>query len=235
MSSKKKVQRTRSKRSRDTIEKFLNAAEYQFAKHGFEGASIRDMAAQAGVQLGALHYYWGSKAVLFAAVIERRQRPIADERLRRLRECGKQARAGKPNLAAVFDAYVDPPLRASIESPNATFDELTLRTITDPAPEVRRAFHAVFHTSNQLFTRLLRQCVKRIDDETFYWRLHGVMGTIVYFLTSRKLIVSLSRGRFAGHGADRGKQELIHALVAMLSAPTLKKRRRRSSRGVAVR
>lgn len=55
-------------RSRETI---LDAAEELFAGRGFEGASLNDIAAAAGLSRGTPSYFFGSKERLYEAVLER--------------------------------------------------------------------------------------------------------------------------------------------------------------------
>ncbi|TZF85883.1 TetR/AcrR family transcriptional regulator (plasmid) [Pedobacter sp. BS3] len=50
----------------------LDAAETLFAKWGYEGSSTRSIAAEAGVNMAMLNYYFGSKDGLYKAVLERR-------------------------------------------------------------------------------------------------------------------------------------------------------------------
>ncbi|GAC1442572.1 MAG: TetR family transcriptional regulator [Sediminibacterium sp.] len=54
----------------DKKEQIMNAATELFAEKGFEGTSIRDLAAKAGVNLAMINYYFGSKDKLFEAMIE---------------------------------------------------------------------------------------------------------------------------------------------------------------------
>lgn len=51
-----------------TKARILAAAEEVFAARGFEGASTRDIAARAGVNISSLHYHWASKETLYVAV-----------------------------------------------------------------------------------------------------------------------------------------------------------------------
>ena len=51
-----------------TKARFLGAAEEVFAARGYEGASTRDIAARAGVNISSLHYHWESKETLYYAV-----------------------------------------------------------------------------------------------------------------------------------------------------------------------
>ena len=54
----------------ETRERILAAARAGFAEHGFDGASIRDVAARAGVDPALVHHYFGSKQRLFVAAME---------------------------------------------------------------------------------------------------------------------------------------------------------------------
>jgi AcrR family transcriptional regulator len=50
--------------------RILEAAEAVFATKGFEGASTREIAAKAGVNISSLHYHWETKETLYDAVFE---------------------------------------------------------------------------------------------------------------------------------------------------------------------
>lgn len=55
--------------SAPTKTRILEAAEKVFATKGFEGASTREIAAKAGVNISSLHYHWESKETLYFAVL----------------------------------------------------------------------------------------------------------------------------------------------------------------------
>ncbi|HOX20609.1 MAG TPA: TetR/AcrR family transcriptional regulator [Gemmatimonadales bacterium] len=57
--------------SRTTREAVLDAAERLFAERGFEATSLTDVGAAAGVSRGTPGYFFGSKADLYRAVLER--------------------------------------------------------------------------------------------------------------------------------------------------------------------
>ncbi len=56
--------------STDKKEHIMEAAINLFAEKGFEGTSIRDLAAKADVNVAMVNYYFGSKEKLFEAIIE---------------------------------------------------------------------------------------------------------------------------------------------------------------------
>jgi AcrR family transcriptional regulator len=53
-----------------TREAILAAAREAFARHGYAGASVRRIAAAAGVDPALVHHYFGTKDDLFAAALE---------------------------------------------------------------------------------------------------------------------------------------------------------------------
>lgn len=53
-----------------TREAILAAARTHFAERGFRGATIRGIAAEAGVDPALVHHFFGTKQELFAAIIE---------------------------------------------------------------------------------------------------------------------------------------------------------------------
>ena len=52
-----------------TSEAILEAARAQFASHGYQGATIRAIAGQAGVDPALVHHFYGTKEALFAAAM----------------------------------------------------------------------------------------------------------------------------------------------------------------------
>ena len=56
--------------SSDTISQILNAAGEVFAKKGFKQATVREICAQAGVNLAAVNYHFGDKKSLYIAAVK---------------------------------------------------------------------------------------------------------------------------------------------------------------------
>ena len=55
----------------ETRERILIAALDAFSSNGFDGAKTREIAAQAGVNLGLIQYHFGGKAKLWRAAVDR--------------------------------------------------------------------------------------------------------------------------------------------------------------------
>ena len=59
-----------------TRERILDAAETLFAERGYEGATLRDVAARVGLQTPSLYNHFDSKEALYGAVLERDLGPV---------------------------------------------------------------------------------------------------------------------------------------------------------------
>jgi AcrR family transcriptional regulator len=55
----------------DTRERILRAALQTFSEQGFDGATTREIAARAGVNLGLIKYYFDTKLLLWKAAVDR--------------------------------------------------------------------------------------------------------------------------------------------------------------------
>lgn len=97
--------RAPSRRALATRDRVLDAAERVFAARGFDGATIRDIAAAAGEPVGSVHHHGGGKACLFAQTVARRAEALSAARLAAL----ETARAeGPPRVEAVVGAFMRP-------------------------------------------------------------------------------------------------------------------------------
>src|SRR5262245_30215004 len=61
-----------------TRERILTSAVDEFGEHGYDGTTIRGIAARAGVDSALVHHYFGTKADLFAEAIGAPMRPDVD-------------------------------------------------------------------------------------------------------------------------------------------------------------
>lgn len=85
-----------------TVVRVLDAAEYVFAEYGFAGASVRDIAARAGLNAASLYNHFPGKQELYEAVLDRGLQPV----LELLGELPVSGGDGAPELD-VIDTVVD--------------------------------------------------------------------------------------------------------------------------------
>ena len=123
---------------RTTKDKLMDAAEKLFARRGFHGASLRDITAEAGVDLALVNYHFGSKKQLLAAVLERRGQILNEERLRRLAEVRVSAAPRAPSTEAVVGAFLDPILDRLAHAGPGWHNYFSLIAFVNNSPEFGR-------------------------------------------------------------------------------------------------
>ncbi len=134
------------KQPADIRERLIEAARQQFAREGFDAASVRDITARAHANLGAITYHFGSKEALYHAVIERFATPLAD------RIAAISLEAGPPleRLAAAARAFMEH-IWSHPEMPRLMVRELgSDRPLPPPIAQVIRR-------NLDSFTRIIRE------------------------------------------------------------------------------
>src|ERR1700754_4051175 len=93
-----------------TKQAVFTTAERLFALHGFQNVSVRDITAQAGVNLASVNYHFGSKDALLFQIFRRRTGELNRERARML-HMANDRHAGRPPVREILEALFAPPLR----------------------------------------------------------------------------------------------------------------------------
>lgn len=107
-------------RGEETRTALLSAARRVFARSGFDGASVRDITREAGVNLGAVTYHFGSKRALYVAVLTGAFSPVVE----RVREAARSPGDPVQRLDAVVDAIFGV-LGANLDLPRLMLQEVT--------------------------------------------------------------------------------------------------------------
>jgi AcrR family transcriptional regulator len=180
----------RTPASQRTMAKFLEAAESIFGRHGYEGTSVREIASRAGVNLGTLKHYWGSKRDLFRDLMERRLRPIYDDAAMRLAALDPANTKIAPRADAVVACLVEPAFLIGVKSPpdldfrdpraRGRFHLFFGRCLTDPAPEIVEDTNAMFNDVSRKFFELMRLASPKLSPAELDWRINCIFGTISF-------------------------------------------------------
>jgi AcrR family transcriptional regulator len=160
-------------------QELVQAAYSQIAERGFEGLRTREVAAEVGVNIATLHYYFPTKESLIRGVLEH-----AMDRFRStLAPHGSPADQLRNHLRAVRDLLRDEPELGSVMA------ELALRSARDESIQaiVTETFEAWYTIMRGLLRRGVREGKLRpeLDSE-------GVAALIIATLTSLTLPVTSS-------------------------------------------
>src|SRR6218665_111665 len=87
--------------------RLVEAAEKLFAEKGFEAVSVRDITKEAGANVAAVNYHFGSREGLVVAVISRYLIPVSQERLASLERAERNGGGVEEILAAFVRPTVE--------------------------------------------------------------------------------------------------------------------------------
>ena len=87
----------------ETRADLIVAGRTLFASKGFDGTSVRALTTEAGTNLGAVTYHFGSKRGLYHAVLEEGVRPLA----RKVVDAAASGGPARRRMLRVVDAYFD--------------------------------------------------------------------------------------------------------------------------------
>jgi AcrR family transcriptional regulator len=101
----------------DTRQKILDTAERLIGKQGYGATSLRHIIGEAGVNIAAIHYHFGSKEDLLDQLIQRKGAPVNEERLALLDALEAKAKGKAVPLEKVLEAFLGPPVKRMGKSP----------------------------------------------------------------------------------------------------------------------
>ena len=153
----------------------LAAAERLFALNGFQNVSVRDITAEAGVNLASVNYHFGSKDALLFEIFRRRTSELNRERARMLHEAADR-HEGKPPVREILRALFEPPLRWSSPGHDR---RISVQFIIRARSEGTEAMKEVLRTDVSHLRRFADALIGALPHpppEAIYWRLHFALG-----------------------------------------------------------
>jgi AcrR family transcriptional regulator len=210
-----------------TREHILDAAERLFAEQGPEAVSVRSIAAEAKVNLGAVNYHFVSKDRLFEELFRRLVLPINEQRLKLLEECVDGAGAGAyPPLEEIIDAFVRPPLRMIAGASGSARAMVVMQFLSHSfsKPGESGFLEAYYEPVRTRFISLLRRVLPDLALEDVLWRYNYMVGCIIYAMGGPERMTRLPKGLEIGRvprmNSDDAIEQLVTFAVAGFKAPS---------------
>jgi len=169
----------------DTVEKILDVAESLFAKKGFTETSLRTITSQAGVNLAAVNYHFGSKEQLIQAVFARTLTPFCDELEKRLID-HVHSEKEHYTLEELFEMLV---LTAGeVHGGDAykftVFMRLLGLAYTQVQEHLRNFLSENYGPVFQRFLVHIKMASPEMPPKELFWRIHFSLGAAVFTLSS---------------------------------------------------
>ena len=163
-------------RDGETRAHLLVVAETLFALRGFRNVSVREITSEAGVNLAAVNYHFGSRDELLFEIFRRRTSELSRERARRLHEAQSRS-AGAPPVRAILEALFAPPLRWAESEDRRIPMQFIIRARSEGTEAMRQAL-AQDVSLLARFADALMAARPDLARDVVYWRLHFCLGMI---------------------------------------------------------
>jgi AcrR family transcriptional regulator len=196
----------------DTKEKILDTAERLFGDQGYAATSLRHIISDAGVNLAAVHYHFGSKEDLLDHVITRKAGPLNESRMALLDRFEKEAGGASPPIEKILEAFLAP--LAEMASCNPQMLKVMGRMHFEGLMPlvIKRHFQPVV----MRFIAAFRRALPELPEDELYWRLHFMTGAMAHSLCGSPFLTEAGLER---EEMQRRLQRLVTFLTAGFHAP----------------
>jgi AcrR family transcriptional regulator len=195
----------------ETKEQIITVAERLFADKGFAGTTLRNVVSEAGVNLAAVNYHFGSKEELFRAVVARFARPVVEKELSLLSEL--KAGAELPSVDEILTALLQPSLEILSEGEGSRLVRARFmgRCRTEPEP-IQSIADQEFAPVTEAFLDLWQRVLPEQSRSQLRWKLDLVIAALIRVLTEAGQPHALLKSNHPEH-----IQETTQQLVRFLS------------------
>ena len=210
-----------------TIDRILDAAEVEFAAHGFVETSVRTITAKAKVNLAAVNYHFGSKKGLIQAVTDRFLDPLTQHlqvQLNAYEESANKIRGDEQELRVLFDIlaqscqYVAQHNHHSL----AVFARLINTAYSQSQGHLRKHLTQQYGASFLYFMKLLRKHMPAMTNEQFFWRFHYLLGILVFSLSSSEALLAICEREYTSHRSlDQIMADIVPVMASAAQAPII--------------
>jgi AcrR family transcriptional regulator len=173
----------------------LAAAERLYADRGFGDVTLRDIVAEANVNLAAVNYHFGSKDELIAELFVSRSIATNRERLRELKAAEEQG-GGRAPLETILHALVGPTLRGCLgpENQRSTAARFMIRASIESVPPIRRIKNREIDHLRK-FAAAMRRALPDRGDVEIYWGLNFALAMAHHTIRESERLIKLSEGK----------------------------------------
>ncbi len=179
--------------SSDTSSRIVQAAEKLFAEQGFKETTMRQITTLADVNLAAVNYHFGSKKGLIHSVATQSLNPLCatiEEGLGKLDVNGPTP--GLPELMQILAVAL-----VRVHHRNDYSLAVLMRLLDQayrPAQQDLQLFiRQQYGKRIAIFLHYLRENTAALSEREFFWRLHFLLGSVIFTLSNMHALVALDQ------------------------------------------
>jgi len=210
---KRKKLRTKAERRAETLERILDAAEYLFSKHGWNGVTLRDVASKVGVHTSLMHYYFVDKRRLFEAVFARRAGTTSSRRMDALDRYEREAK-GHVTVEGALRAFLDTDFDLYIHGGEGWRNFAAFAAQVSNSTEGAAMMDLHFDPVVLKLIGLLHKALPGCAEADIFWGYDFVSGALMHTLGRTGRIDKLSGGMCKSEDFAAVKQRLASFMAA---------------------
>ncbi len=196
----------------------LDASETVFARCGYEGATMREIAERAGVAQGLIHYHFKSKEVLFEAMVSRRSKQINETRAMLLDQILQQAQ--RPDLEPIVEALFRPTIEAGLSqaSDGGAFAQILVTTANSATEREQLLTEKYYDPIAQKFIRAFMQVEPGLTRANAVWAYMFAIGVGMTMMAKTGRPARLSDGLCDDGDADEMLTKIVPFICSGIRA-----------------
>jgi AcrR family transcriptional regulator len=201
-----------------TVDKILDAAEILFAEKGFSETSLRMITSNAGVNLAAVNYHFGSKNALIQAIFSRFLGPLTTLMEQGMAEKGwSQKDENAPLLEDILKLYTRSLLKIPTSHPNgvSVFMRLMGLAYTQSQGHLRRYLEDEYSRIFRLLMHFVKQSTPNLSTAERFWRIQFTMGSVAFTMSSIQPLTEILED---SKKAQANPEQVVNFLVPYLLA-----------------
>ncbi|TVM07473.1 MAG: TetR/AcrR family transcriptional regulator [Halomonas sp.] len=205
----------------DTVTRILDTAEVLFAERGFAETSLRNITSKAKVNLAAVNYHFGSKKALIQSVFSRYLDPFSVRFHSALDELEERYQGSIIPLEVLLETMATTVLSVPAERNSLkVFMRLLGLAYSQAQGHLRRFIQEQYGDVFTRFTELVRQATPELPDAERFWRLHFMLGTVIFTFSGLDALKDIAQKDYQEHVSVRDLvRRLRPVVVAAMNAP----------------
>jgi AcrR family transcriptional regulator len=176
----------------DTAEALLDAAELLFSERGYAAVGIREIVEEAGVNIAAIKYHFGSKGDLYQATVRRAmQRRRAGAAWEVLQDTPRDRSEAAVRLVRFVHEFLAHLMAGDPSS------RLLLREAAEPSEAIDGVVRDFIEPNEALLVSLVRVFAPDEDERRLALMAESVLGQVLHYRVFRPFLERLTVGELA--------------------------------------
>jgi AcrR family transcriptional regulator len=200
-----------------TARQIQAAAETLFAEQGFAETTMRQITAAAEVNLASVNYHFGSKQGLIQAVAESYLKPLCQY----IQDAVRERVLADSDDTVALNELIEMVMRGLLQVHDhnthalSMFSRLLDLAYMKNQDELRTHLLGLYQHQLTDFLALVRKDASPMEDEEFFWRLHFLLGSMIFTFSN---FHTISRIEKAELDQEVEIELIFHRMIPVIAA-----------------